>query len=737
MKKKLLLGVAALGLAGITSIFSPVLSNANEKISVVSDDVTTIGYSSCPLGHDNKEFLEIGENLLTTNVHKESYDTYTDIAGQSYSYSISYKLIPLNAGKYYHYRYENTTPFVTAFINYASGPQTIDYTISNNTVCFGFPGDENDMSSYGVCLVTKTNIDSDDEGEYVEGVEGWLYEAGDYLTADMTPPTVEFNAVFTVNVDEMKSLEEITSHIIVKDENDTNPKIIIDSTTYDSSVRKIGTYEVIFHAEDEAGNRTDTYSFRINVVDVKNPTITCDDIRIGNQKVLSSDEIYAYFTVSDNYSNRENIRLTTKSDNYTSNATKPGTYNYTVQATDEAGNTKEHTINITVYDNTPPTITGTGKIQFSTSKLSISDLLSLFNVSDDVTVNQNIRKEIITDNYTANYQKAGTYAVTCRATDEAGNTKEYTINIVVSDKIPPTINNATKTVEYSSLKIEDYKSLFTYLDESTEHDNIVFKVISDGYKDKYNKVGTYVVNVEVEDEAGNVSKATLTITVIDTTAPVISGKDIAIGNSSKYTLDEIKSGIVVNDGHDGTITNYEINDKNKYLEGENYKKIGEYYFDITARDQSGNTSKATIKITVSDTTAPEVFYDNYFILVRVGESLTNEMIISYATQVLGLESSEAILNINGEYDTAVEGEYSVAVTLDSGEVEIFSIIVGENTREPLKWSLKTFFSTNMDNWTDFSQWKSWSIVAWLSWCGVGLGLLLVLRIILSILKKRK
>ncbi len=692
-KSKLFLGVAALGLVGITSVFSPITSNASENVLICNEDnINTVAYSSCPIGHDNKEFLEIEENLLD-NCQFESYDTYKDIAGQSYSYSISYKLIVCKAGKYYHYRYENSTPFVTAFVNYASGPKTVDYTISNNTVCFGFPGDANDNSAYSVCLVTKTYIDEDDEGEYVEGVEGWVYEAGDYIVSDMTPPTVEFDAVFTVNVDDMQSLDEITSHIIVKDESDPNPRIVIESTNYDYNVRKIGKYKVKFHAEDKSGNITDSYSFTINVVDVKNPIITCNDITIGNLRVLSKEELYTYFSISDNYSSKENISLVTKIDNYTANATKPGTYTYTIQATDEAGNVSEKTMNITVYDNTAPSISATNMFQYNTSQLSSSSLLSLFNVSDDVSTEGKIKKEIIVDNYTANYRKVGTYEITCRATDEAGNYSDSTITISVIDKINPTINNITKETEYFN-KITDFKSLFTYSDDTSSKDNITFEIVSDEYTENYNKKGEYVVKVKVTDEAGNSSTGLLTITVIDTTAPIITAPaNVEIGNSILFTIDNLKEKIAVIDGYDGNLSNYELIDENNY--STNYKTLGDYKFTIKATDSSGNSVTGTITLIVSDTTAPEIFYDSYFILVREGEELTREMIVSYATQVLGLEDGSSIVNISGEYDTNMEGEYILTLTLNDDSVKEFTISVGANNTLNEVEQIGTFIK---DNW---------------------------------------
>lgn len=752
MKKKLILGVAALGLAGITSILSPVVSNASDNAAVLVN-------------------TEVEKQTPTKTSEYNGKYYYTD---RFFSYDEGFELNEVSIYDFYRFNDDQEVMSIYSCLRYISNSVLVtkgliigfDYNLDGqgvDEILEETPGiirlnitdnvDDDDLFQFQSPDLLKSNIvsngltyygfaskeillnflNNDYDQNTAKEVYGYII-CGKLAEADLQAPNVEYPSNYVINVDNMQSVDEILSHITVTDDTDEDPQIVIKSNAYNPAVKKTGTYPMVIYAQDSSGNKTSEYTINVIVSDVTAPVITkpSNAITVGNSKTLSDSQILAYFSATDNYSSNEKITLTLTRNDYKGKENKVGTYSIIVKATDEAGNYSSVETSIKVVDDTKPTLTASNKTQPNNVKLSQSDLLALFTAADDTS--SNITKKITADNYTANYNKKGNYTVTCRATDEAGNYVDKTITISVVDKVNPTINNVTKTTEYSN-KITDFKSLFTYSDDTSAKDNITFEIISDGYTATYNKKGEYIVKAKVTDEAGNSATGTLTITVKDTTAPIITAPaNVEIGNSVLFTIDNLKEKIVVNDGYDGKLTNYELTDVNNYAA--NYKTVGNYKFTIKATDSSGNTVTGTITLVVSDTTAPEIFYDSYFILVREGEELTNEMIISYATQVLGLDDGASIVSLTGEYDTAKAGVYTVALTLDNGDIETFNINVSEEPKEEPKWSAKSFFSTNMDNWTDFTQWKAWSILAWLSWCGIGLGVLFVLKTVLSILRKK-
>lgn len=552
---------------------------------------------------------------------------------------------------------------------------------------------------------------------------------------DLQAPNVGVPANYIVNVDNMQSQEQILSHVSVIDDTDPNPRLMVKSTNYSQSNRTIGTYQFVIYGIDANDNVSAEYTFNVIVADSTKPSnTTFGTITQPNNVQLSPDQIISKFTISDNYSSSENITKVLVKNDYTSNWTKPGTYDVVCRATDESGNYQDSTGHITVADKTKPSNQGSTITQPNNVKLSTEELLALFTVSDDVSSTDKITKSILSDTYSNAWTKPGTYEVVCRATDEAGNYTDATSTIPVEDKTKPTLTGKTVDVLYNS-KLEDLKSLFTYSDDVTAYEDLVFEIISDGYTSTFNRKGNHTITARVTDEAGNSQEASTIARVIDTIKPVITAPtEITIGNSTRFTDDMLKQKIVVNDEYDGVIADYEIIDNDDY--DNNYLTVGKYTKTISASDEEGNTQTLPITYNVIDSTSPQIFYDNYMIILTEGESLTDEMIKAYAAQALGV-SEAAILSIDGDYDVLSVGTYEVSLYMMDGSVQAFTISVGElEPKEPIIWTFKGFFSTNMDNWTKFDEWPAWSICAWVSWVAIGITVAAVAAFVGRIIKKK-
>ncbi|MCM1225519.1 MAG: hypothetical protein NC548_64845, partial [Lachnospiraceae bacterium] len=564
-----------------------------------------------------------------------------------------------------------------------------------------------------------------------------IYTSYTWEELDLTAPSLDIPANYIVNVDNMQTQAQILSHVTVTDDTDPNPQLKVRSTTYNPSNRKIGTYQLVVYAVDASGNSTPDYTFNIIVADSTKPTISGQNKTQPNNVKLTETELLALFSASDNYTDAASIVKTIVNDNYSSSWTRPGSYSVTCRATDTSGNYNDATANITIVDKTAPTISGQNKTQANNVKLTQAELLALFSASDDVSTGSALVKTIVSDNYTSNYTTPGSYSVTCRATDASGNYSEATNTITVVDKTAPTISGTTGDISYTE-KVLDLKTLFNFSDDVTAVDDIVFEIIEDNYTANYNVKGTHKVKAKVTDAAGNSSVAESSRTVIDTIKPIITvPSTITIGNSSKYSMIELRKQIVVVDGYDGEITAFTLNDNDDYES--NYQTLGSYKFTITATDASSNTQSATITLIVEDTTLPEIFVDGYFIILEEGQELTDEMIIAYASAVLGVTPYD-IATVAGMYDTTEVGEYEISVLMYSGESKAFTILVAdepEEPKEPAKWSAKRFFSANMDNWTKFNEWPAWSICAWLSWVGIGLAAVLVISIVFRIFVRKR
>ncbi|MBT3474110.1 MAG: HYR domain-containing protein, partial [Thaumarchaeota archaeon] len=111
-------------------------------------------------------------------------------------------------------------------------------------------------------------------------------------------------------------------------------------------------------------------------------------------------------------------------------------------------------------------------------------------------------------------------------------------------------------------------------------------------------LGETIVTWTATDSSGNSASATQTITVVDTTAPVITTPENIISNATSklnniVTLDQIS---VIDSISTVQITN----------NAPSYYEFGETIVTWTATDSSGNSASATQTITVVDTTAPVI-----------------------------------------------------------------------------------------------------------------------------------
>lgn len=540
---------------------------------------------------------------------------------------------------------------------------------------------------------------------------------------DKTPPTLTGTNLFTVNVDNMLTLDEILSHVTVTDETDSNPVIEIISSNYDSSSKVLGDFSVVIRGKDSSGNTSANYTITIRVVDTTKPVIVTNT-NIENQPnnvKLSQEELKAQFSFSDNYYASDELTLSIVRDDYTEKWNKPGVYLVSCKATDPSDNTSSiATMSVSVIDKTPPTITGSDVLnQPNNVKLSNDDLLVLFTAKDDVELKQ---KYLTSDDYTENWNKPGTYAVECAAQD-ATNRVTATIHITVVDAVAPEVTGSNITKSYAE-KIEDLKTLFTASDDITATDELSFQILEDNYTANYNVKGSHTVKVAFTDAAGNTTEATSTITVVDNVKPVITvPTKIEVANNLKLTDSDLRAKINVVDEYDGRIIDYEISDPDSYLS--NYKKVGSYIRVITAKDSSNNSQTATITIEVVDKTAPEVFFDSYFIIIQVGEELTETKLRSYACQTLSVQD-EDIVSITGTYNIKKIGKYPVHVKLANEEEVEITISVTDSQKVVNEFEKKEGFFSFEDYTTkllDFANWKAWTFWVWLTWVGVGIVLL--------------
>jgi formylglycine-generating enzyme required for sulfatase activity len=191
----------------------------------------------------------------------------------------------------------------------------------------------------------------------------------------------------------------------------------------------------------------------------------------------------------------------------------------------------------------------------------------------------------------------GTTTVTVTATDSVGNTSTGTFTVTVGDTTAPVLTlppNATAdatgaggaTVSYAAATATDAVSatpVITYSQAS----GTVFPL------------GTTTVTVTAKDAADNTSTGTFTVTVGDTTAPVLT-------LPSNATADATGAGGATVSYAAATATDaVSASPAITYSQASGTVfPLGTTTVTVTAKDAADNTSTGTFTVTVSDTTAP-------------------------------------------------------------------------------------------------------------------------------------
>ncbi|MFH0993471.1 MAG: hypothetical protein V1761_03880 [bacterium] len=258
---------------------------------------------------------------------------------------------------------------------------------------------------------------------------------------------------------------------------------------------------------------------------------------------------------------------------------------------------------------------------------------------------------VVSDGYSANIGVLGSYIMTYRVADAAGNTTEFQITVLVVDVTAPMFGGVeTICVPYPA--VMTIASIQEQINASDNYDGNLDDEItlqSDGYSANAATLGSYQVVFAVTDTSGNVAAKTVTIEVVDETAPIFSGPaSYTIGYDNSLTVATIEAALSVLDDYDADLTATISVKSDGY--SAHMKKIGAYTVVFQAADSSGNVSEYTVLVNVVDSIGPVVYVDAS--IVRV-----------YNSTVLTLEDFTTLLIRAGELPWA-EG-YMVSIRFDS------------------------------------------------------------------------
>jgi hypothetical protein len=268
-----------------------------------------------------------------------------------------------------------------------------------------------------------------------------------------------------------------------------------------------------------------------------------------------------------------------------------GAYVLTYAVSDPSGNTATATRTVTVVDTTPPVLTllGANPVTLEGGTLFVDPGATAADmVAGDLTA-------AIAVSGSVDGNAVGAYVLTYAVSDPSGNTATATRTVTVVDTTPPVLTVPPDTVLEAAGPGGTVHAFSATAADLVDAAPTVVCLPPSG---STFGVGEITVNCTATDASGNSATGAFTVTIVDTTPPVLTvPADIVLEATGLLTPVSL-----------GTATATDLADPSPVLTNDAPPAfpIGTTVVTWTATDAAGNSASATQSVTVADTTPPDI-----------------------------------------------------------------------------------------------------------------------------------
>jgi hypothetical protein len=341
---------------------------------------------------------------------------------------------------------------------------------------------------------------------------------------------------------------------------------------------------------------TNTQDASVTVQDTTPPTVSVPSSASGTTNSPSGTAVVSWGPVT--ASDIVDGPVTPSCDHNSGDSFHVGTTTVTCTATDSHGNTGSASFGVTVtfVDTTPPTITVVPPAVAEATSSAGALVTYTITASDDSGSPPSVDCH---GHGPGTLFPLGDTAVTCTATDGAGNHSDTSFTVTVHDTTPPQLilpGNITVEADSGSGKAVSY---------AASASDIVSGALPASCSPAPGStfpIGTTTVNCSATDGAGNPAHGSFTVTVHDTAGPVFS---------SVPANRQVEA-----NGPSGSTVNFTLPTANDAVDGPQLVTcnpasgstfpLGTTTVTCSASDEHGNTSTASFTVRVADTTPPSL-----------------------------------------------------------------------------------------------------------------------------------
>ncbi|MBU1093784.1 MAG: hypothetical protein KKH01_04915 [Firmicutes bacterium] len=243
-------------------------------------------------------------------------------------------------------------------------------------------------------------------------------------------------------------------------------------------------------------------------------------------QLLTTEQIQSYIHSTDPDGNT--ISFFTESDEYSSSAKLPGTYQMVFMTTYNQI-AKRYYLDVRVYDQSAPVIVDPGTISIPLSeKASLNDVKQMIDVSDNVDDLTSDDLLVLADTYST-ATAVGSYSITFKAVDSSLNETTLTIEINLVDLNGPVITGPSEIYLYTSdtpLTTQQIKDFYTFIDDvDGENVEVIFTV--DTYEQTQIE-GVYGITMQAYDTQLNYRIMNIKIHVIENRGPIFTNDEMVL-----------------------------------------------------------------------------------------------------------------------------------------------------------------------------------------------------------------